>query len=184
MDSAVSAGSACMQTEDEKRRAGGPGLLLVDRIVKEVAEEHYYLVPAAAGNGKGLALVEGNKVAGGADSTLGQVRTRMHCRACPAGASTFTSYWETSQSCNTRMHNSDIKLQCKYAGRSWGPCQFSSTQSTKCACRFSSYAGRQCLAPGAPPRRRASCCNSEATLQYRHNNYINSFKLLTDQALC
>lgn len=67
---------ACMQTAEDKRRAGGPGMLLVDRIVKEVSEEHYYLVPAAAGNGQGLEMVEGSKLSGGAESTFGQVH--MH----------------------------------------------------------------------------------------------------------
>ena len=65
-----------VQTKEEQARAAGPGLLIVDRVVDSVSEEHYYLTPGEGGSGRGLEVTEGAKVAGGPAATCGQVSMR------------------------------------------------------------------------------------------------------------
>ena len=61
-----------MQTPEEQARVSGPGLLIVDRVVESVSEEHFYLT-RGGDSGKGLQVTEGAKVAGGPAATCGQV---------------------------------------------------------------------------------------------------------------
>ena len=69
---------ACRQRRSSSA-CRGPGLLIVDRVVDSVSEEHYYLTPGEGGSGVGLQVTEGAQVAGGPAATCGQVSRRTPC---------------------------------------------------------------------------------------------------------
>jgi hypothetical protein len=59
-----------LQTQEERKRLAGPGLLLVDGKFEEISVEHYYLTDGAT-DGPGLQITAGSELNG--SRVLGQV---------------------------------------------------------------------------------------------------------------